>query len=79
MVGTGPLESKLSQMDVELLGNVEEEDLIQIYAKSDFLALPSRKEGFGLVWGEALSSGKPVLLQLKRDLGQKYQNIAEKS
>jgi glycosyltransferase involved in cell wall biosynthesis len=61
MVGTGPLESKLSQMDVELLGNVEEEDLIQIYAKSDFLALPSRKEGFGLVWGEALSSGKPVL------------------
>lgn len=46
---------------VELLGRIDDRQLRDEYARCDFFALPSRKEGFGLVYLEAMSYGKPCL------------------
>lgn len=46
---------------IDLLGRIDDEQLRQEYARCDFFALPSRKEGFGLVYLEAMSFGKPCL------------------
>jgi glycosyltransferase involved in cell wall biosynthesis len=46
---------------IELLGRIGDENLRDEYARCDFFALPSRKEGFGLVYLEAMSFGKPCL------------------
>jgi phosphatidyl-myo-inositol dimannoside synthase len=46
---------------IELLGRIDDEKLRDEYARCDFFALPSRKEGFGLVYLEAMSFGKPCL------------------
>jgi len=46
---------------VDFLGAVNDEALRAEYAACDFFALPSRKEGFGLVFLEAMSYGKPCL------------------
>lgn len=61
MVGTGPLKPELKDFDIELLGRVSEDELLELYHDCAYFALPSRKEGFGLVWAEALACGKPVL------------------
>lgn len=44
------------------LGNVTDEELINLYIKSDFLFLPSRDEGFGFPIIETLSQGTPLLI-----------------
>lgn len=46
---------------IQLLGRIDDAQLRDEYAHCDFFALPSRKEGFGLVYLEAMSFGKPCL------------------
>ena len=46
---------------VTLTGFVPDEELGDYYNLCDVFAMPSRKEGFGIVFLEALASGKPVL------------------
>lgn len=45
----------------EFLGRISDGELESLYSRCDYLVLPSKKEGFGLVWAEALASGKPVV------------------
>lgn len=46
---------------VEFTGGVPSETLHDLYAQCDVFALPSRMEGFGLVFLEAMSAGKPCV------------------
>lgn len=46
---------------VTLAGFVPEEELVAFYQFCDVFAMPSRKEGFGIVFLEALACGRPVL------------------
>ena len=66
LVGGGPNEAKLrDRIDrVGLRSRVwvfESRDPLPIYQAADALLLPSLREGFGLVCGEAMSVGVPVL------------------
>lgn len=49
------------QSAVTFAGNIDDAALAREYAACDVFALPSRKEGFGLVYLEAMSYGKPCL------------------
>jgi glycosyltransferase involved in cell wall biosynthesis len=46
---------------VTLAGFIPDEELPAYYNLCDVFAMPSKKEGFGIVYLEALASGKPVL------------------
>ncbi len=46
---------------VTMLDSVDQKDLLQLYADSDLLVLPSRNEGWGLSLMEAMACGKPVV------------------
>lgn len=46
---------------IEFLGRVSDEQLRSEYEQCDLFSLPSSKEGFGLVYLEAMSFGKPCL------------------
>jgi phosphatidylinositol alpha-1,6-mannosyltransferase len=46
---------------VNFTGTIEDDDLRREYVTCDLFALPSRKEGFGLVFLEAMTYGKPCL------------------
>jgi phosphatidyl-myo-inositol dimannoside synthase len=46
---------------VEFLGSVEQHDLARQYAECDIFTLPSAKEGFGIVFLEAMRHAKPCL------------------
>lgn len=69
IAGKGPLKDKLQktidkyniQDNVKLLGFVPDKELVELYARSDIFALTSNYEGFGIVYIEAMSSGKPVI------------------
>ena len=69
IVGGGNDEERLTRLAkryggpsvVELLGRLDDARLKEEYARCTFFALPSRKEGFGLVYLEAMSFGKPCL------------------
>lgn len=46
---------------IDVLGHIDDARLRAEYARCSLFALPSRKEGFGLVFLEAMSFGKPCL------------------
>lgn len=46
---------------VEFKESVEQNELMQLYADCDLLAMPSRNEGWGLALMEAMACGKPVV------------------
>ena len=46
---------------VEFLGDVGGTDLIRLYTEADVFVLPSQKEGFGIVFAEAMWLGLPVV------------------
>jgi phosphatidylinositol alpha-1,6-mannosyltransferase len=47
--------------EVEFAGPVDDDTLRSAYAACDLFALPSRREGFGLVFLEAMARGRPCL------------------
>lgn len=51
--------AKELKVDVEFT-EVEPEDIAKIYCYSKAIVLPSRYEGFSLVWLEAMASGRPM-------------------
>ncbi|MEH2416554.1 glycosyltransferase [Nostoc sp.] len=69
IVGKGNDKSRIEQMIVQLglqncvtlAGFVPDEQLCNYYNLCDVFAMPSKGEGFGIVYLEALGCGKPVL------------------
>jgi glycosyltransferase involved in cell wall biosynthesis len=69
IVGTGPEAERLAQRArrpdlagrVELLGHVSFERLAAEYRRADVFCLPSRQEGFGIVFLEAMAAGLPIV------------------
>ncbi|WP_162998342.1 glycosyltransferase family 4 protein [Vibrio owensii] len=64
--GTGDLTRMLTPEIIErhniyLLGNVNQEQLIEIYNQSKYLISTSREESFGLVLAESMACGTPVI------------------
>jgi phosphatidyl-myo-inositol dimannoside synthase len=49
------------QRHVHFLGGISYDELSACYAASELFALPSRGEGFGFVYLEAMARGKPVV------------------
>lgn len=69
VVGEGPcrrawerLRDALDLKDrVTFLGTIPRRDLLERYRRSAIFCLPSRQEGFGIVFLEAMACGKPVI------------------
>lgn len=54
--------AKANKDIVEICDRIEEkEKLLDMYRKSNIFIMPSQKETFGLVYGEAMSQGLPVI------------------
>ncbi|HEV2493925.1 MAG TPA: glycosyltransferase family 4 protein [Terriglobia bacterium] len=49
------------QQKVRFAGHVEERELKEFYRQAELFVMPSRQEGFGLVFLEAMAFGKPVV------------------
>jgi glycosyltransferase involved in cell wall biosynthesis len=69
IIGDGPERARLARLvsklrlghAVALRGQVTFEELVAGYAACDIFCLPSRQEGFGIVFLEAMAAGKPVV------------------
>lgn len=55
--------------NIELLGFVPEGKLLQLWSRATVFAMPSRGEGFGLTYIEAMRQGIPVIAS-RQDAGQ---------
>lgn len=55
------IQQKNLQNYVTLTGFVPDDDLCDYYNLCDLFAMPSKREGFGIVYLEALACGKPVI------------------
>jgi phosphatidylinositol alpha-1,6-mannosyltransferase len=62
---------------IKVLGFVPEEEMPQLWARSHIFVQPSWKEGFGLVYIEAMRQGLPVIASV-HDAGQEV-NLNEKT
>jgi glycosyltransferase involved in cell wall biosynthesis len=69
VIGTGPEEGALRRLaqvldieeNVHFMGALPHDEVMQHMASCDVFCLPSWKEGFGVVYLEAMASGKPVI------------------
>jgi phosphatidyl-myo-inositol dimannoside synthase len=69
IIGAGDLRPRLAEMAREssvrdrilFVGKVQLEQLKGYYSKADVFVMPSRQEGFGIVFLEAMAFGKPVI------------------
>ena len=69
IAGVGPDEGRLKALtkekgvegSVKFLGRVPNNDLPDLYRASDLFVLPSRGEGFGIVYIEAMACGTPAI------------------
>ncbi|MGH7887268.1 MAG: glycosyltransferase, partial [Candidatus Binatia bacterium] len=69
LVGSGPdrprveklIRDSALQSNITLAGYVPDQELADYYNLCDIFAMPSKAEGFGIVYLEALACGKPVL------------------
>lgn len=69
IIGGGDLQARLEELGREspargrilFVGKLTLEQLKHYYSRSDIFVMPSRQEGFGLVFLEAMSLGKPVI------------------
>ena len=69
IVGKGPeyksIKKKIIELKLEkkvkMLGFLSKERLNKVWSKTDVLIMPSRVEGFGLVYIEAMSRGIPII------------------
>nr|WP_321487495.1 glycosyltransferase [uncultured Draconibacterium sp.] len=55
------IELSAEEKQIELLGKVPREDVLQYMKESDIFALPSSKETFGLVYLEAAATGNAII------------------
>ena len=69
IIGDGPEKDCLKKLAVDLgindrvefLGRLAHKEVIKYMAKADIFSLPSWNEGFGVVYIEAMSQGRPVI------------------
>jgi phosphatidylinositol alpha-1,6-mannosyltransferase len=72
IVGSGPGLPALKRLvarsevagQIEIAGFVAESDMPSFWRRAHLLAMPSRKEGFGLVYIEAMRNGLPVIASI---------------
>ncbi|MGH6957442.1 MAG: glycosyltransferase [Caulobacteraceae bacterium] len=68
-VGGGPKLERLRRLaaaspaagSIKVLGSIPDAEVARLYRRARLFAMPSRLEGFGLVFAEAMSHGTPVL------------------
>lgn len=79
IIGGGDLEADLKQIagpNIKFLGRLPETDKLARIQRARCLAMPSRGEGFGLVYLEAMRAGRPCLVS-NQDAGQEVINPPE--
>lgn len=82
VVGEGDLVPDLQQLckqlgvtsAVHFLGHVDETILRTLYARADLFVMPSKGEGFGLVYLEAIAYGLPVIASNQDAAGEVIQD-----
>lgn len=77
IVGTIEDDSYKQYMELDFIDYIEfvdKETLLNIYKKNDIFIMPSRRETFGLVYGEAMSQGLPVIYTKGQGFDGKFED-----
>jgi glycosyltransferase involved in cell wall biosynthesis len=69
IAGDGPERGRLASLwreqnlepTVQWLGDISQDDLAREYSRCDLFCLPSVQEGFGIVFLEAMTAGRPIV------------------